>query len=389
MNDYHRLVPTSSSPPTATRPALPLDEALAAALAEVPVAPQNAAEDEWFAYSVQVQRHLHDYGLVGLEWPRRYGGRGLDPVQAGRVLRVLGAAGIPELANFVGIDVLAPVLIEHVEPERLERWLPAMAAADEIWCQLFSEPEAGSDLASLRATARPTPEGWVVNGQKVWSTWAHHARWGVLLARTGSAESRHRGITAFVIDMRTPGITTRPLRTMTGTAHFSEVFLDEVLVPADSVIGEVDRGWSITMSILEHERGTYPGSRAAVLRRAFGRIVASVPTPAPDAVRIRLARVAARLEALDAVVDTVLRRVAAGQPLGADAAIAKVLLSRTEQLLYDTAYDVWGDAGVVWAGELVPHDVQDYLYSIAATIYGGARNIQLNIIGERGLGLPR
>jgi alkylation response protein AidB-like acyl-CoA dehydrogenase len=176
---------------------------------------------------------------------------------------------------------------------------------------------------------------------------------------------------------------------MTGTAHFSEVFLDQVLLPADSVIGEVDRGWSITMSILEHERGTYPGSRAAVLRRAFGRIVASVPTPAPDPVRIRLARVAARLDALDAMVDTVLRRLAAGQPLGADEAIAKVLLSRTEQLLYDTAYDVWRDAGVVWAGELVPHDVQEYLYSIAATIYGGTRNIQLNIIGERGLGLPR
>jgi alkylation response protein AidB-like acyl-CoA dehydrogenase len=366
-----------------------LDGVIADALATLPPEPEAADEDEWFAYTVRVQRHLHQHGLVGLEWPTRYGGRGLDPVQAAGVMRALGAAGVPELANFVGIDVLAPVLIEHVDPSRLEQLLPAMAAADEIWCQLFSEPEAGSDLAGLRTHAQPVEDGWLVTGEKVWSTWAHHARWGVLLARTGSVASRHRGITAFVVDMRSPGITTRPLRTMTGEAHFSEVFLDEVHLPADSVIGEVGGGWRITMSILDHERGTYPASRASVLRRAFGRLVASLGADPPESVRVRLGRIQVRLDALDAVVDDVVARMAAGADLGADPAICKVLLSRTEQLLYDTVYGFLGDAGIVWAAGPIPRVVQGYLYSVAATIYGGARNIQLNVIGERGLGLPR
>lgn len=379
----HASVASSSAQPAT----IPVDDAVSAALADVPVAPPTADEDEWFAYTVRVQRHLYEHGLVGLQWPERYGGRALDPVQAADVMRRLGAAGIPEMANFVGIDVLAPVLIEHLDADRLERWLPALAAADEIWCQLFSEPDAGSDLASLRTSARRTDDGWVIDGQKVWSTWAHYATWGVLLARTGAPA--HRGITAFVLDMRTPGITTRPVRTMTGAAHFSEVFFDGVVLPLDNVIGEVDGGWQITMSILEHERGTYPGSRASVLRRAFGRLVASIPADAADAVRLRLARIRARLDALDAMVNTVVRRVADGTPLGTDSAVAKVLLSRTEQLLYDTVYECLADGGVVWEGAGIPHDVQEYLYSIAATIYGGARNIQLNIIGERGLGLPR
>lgn len=359
-----------------------------AALATIPPAPTRPGEDAWFAHAVDVQRHLDAYGLVGLEWPQPYG-RGLDPVRACEVRRRFGAAGVPELANFVGIDVLAPVLIETVEAERLAAWLPAMAAADEIWCQLFSEPDAGSDLASLRTKASPVDGGWLVSGQKVWSTWAHHACWGVLLARTGTTESRHRGITAFVVDMASPGVTIRPLRTMTGTSHFSEVFLDDVFVPTANLIGAVDGGWRITMNVLEHERGSYPGSRSSILRRAYHRLLASLPPEPPEPVRLELARIRVRLDALDALVNTIVSRMAAGTDLGADPAIAKVLLSRTEQRLYDFVFTMLGDAGLIWASDEIPHDVQDYLYSIAATIYGGTRNIQLNIIGERGLGLPR
>ena len=239
MNDYHSLVIDNSSAPNLDADRSDLDRAIEAALKAAPEPPRNATEDEWFEYSVAIQRHLNDHGLVGLEWPLQYGGRGLDPVTAAGVMRTLGAAGVPELANYVGIDVLAPVLIEYMDVGRLARWLPAMAAATEIWCQLFSEPDAGSDLASLRTRARQDGDGWLVSGQKVWSTWAHHATWGVLLARTGTTETRHRGITAFVVDMRSPGITIRPLRTMTGTSHFAEVFMDEVRLPADAVIGAV------------------------------------------------------------------------------------------------------------------------------------------------------
>jgi alkylation response protein AidB-like acyl-CoA dehydrogenase len=389
MNHYHNIVIAESPAPHRFVDLPDLGVAVEQALKTAPQAPPNATEDEWFAYSVRIQRHLYDYRLVGLEWPEQFGGRGLDPVAAAGVMRTLGTAGIPELANYVGIDVLAPVLIEYMDVARLRTWLPAMASAAEIWCQLFSEPDAGSDLASLRTRARPDGDGWRVSGQKVWSTWAHHATWAVLLARTGTAESRHRGITAFVLDMRSPGVTTRPLRTMTGTSHFAEVFLDDVWLPGDGVIGQVGAGWPVTMQIFDHERGSYPASRASLLRRAYAKLLGSLPAGlAPDSLAA-LGRIEVRLNALDAVVDGLLRRLADGQALGADAAVSKVLLSRTEQLIYDTAFDWSGDDGLFWDGDLIPRDVQEYLYSIAATIYGGAHNIQLNIISERGLGLPR
>jgi alkylation response protein AidB-like acyl-CoA dehydrogenase len=389
MNDYHSLVIDDSSAPDPDAGLPDLDMAIEMALKTAPEQPPSATEADWFDYSVRMQRHLNDYGLVGLEWPAEYGGRGLDPVAAAHIRRKLGSAGVPELANYVGIDVLSPVLIEHMQPDRLATWLPAMAAATEIWCQLFSEPEAGSDLASLRTRAEPDGDGWLVSGQKIWSTWAQYAAWGVLLARTGTMESRHRGISAFVVDMSSPGITVRPLRTMTGTAHFAEVFLDAVRLPADAVVGEVGQGWPVTMHILDHERGSYPASRASLLRRTYARLHHGLPDDlAPDAAAA-LGRIEVRLNALDALVDTLIGRLATGQSLGADAAVSKVLLSRTEQRLFDTSFDWSGDDGLFWDGEILPQDVQEYLYSIAATIYGGARNIQLNVIAERGLGLPR
>ena len=197
MNHYHSLVIDDSSAlaPAASWP--DIEAAIELALTTAPAEPVAATEGEWFDYSVRMQRHLNDHGLVGLEWPAEYGGRGLDPVAAARVMRRLSVAGVPELANYVGIDVLAPVLIELMDSVRLARWLPAMAAATEVWCQLFSEPEAGSDLAGLRTRAEPDGDGWRVSGQKVWSTWAQYATWGVLLARTGTTESRasrHHGI---------------------------------------------------------------------------------------------------------------------------------------------------------------------------------------------------
>jgi alkylation response protein AidB-like acyl-CoA dehydrogenase len=389
MNDYHSLVTDDSSAPGPQASWPDLDAAIAMAITTAPAQPEAASEDEWFDYSVRMQRHLNDYGLVGLEWPAEYGGRGLDPVAAAGVMRRLSVAGVPELANYVGIDVLAPVLIELMEPARLARWLPAMAAATEVWCQLFSEPEAGSDLASLRCKAEPDGDGWRVSGQKVWSTWAHYATWGVLLARTGTTESRHRGITAFVVDMSTPGIDVRPLRTMTGTAHFAEVFLDDVRLPGDAVIGEVGRGWAVTMQFLDHERGSYPASRGGLLRRAYLQLRNQVPAGLPPEAAARLGRIEVRLDALDALAGALIGRMAAGETLGPDAAVSKVLLSRTEQLLYDEIFAWSADGGLFWPGQAVPRVIQDYLYSIAATIYGGARNIQLNIIAERGLGLPR
>jgi alkylation response protein AidB-like acyl-CoA dehydrogenase len=367
-----------------------IDSAIDEALATTPPAPRGFGELERFEYSRTVQRHLHGHGLVGLEWPAEYGGRNLDPADAVHALRRLAGAGIPELANYVAIDVLSPALIEFMPAAKLRRWLPPMAEATEIWCQMFSEPDAGSDLASLRTQAVRTDAGWLVNGQKVWSTWAHYAQWGVLLARTGTTESRHRGITAFVVDMASDGILTRPIRTMTGTAHFSEVFFTDVVLPADAVIGEIDGGWGVAMKVLEHERGAYPASRAAILRRALAAMLDHVGDRRDAEMSTRIGRIQARLNALDALVDIFINRLAAGRRVGPDAATAKLLLSRTEQLLFDTFFEVLGPDAVMWDGvEELPLDIQEFLYSVAATIYGGARNIQLNLIGERRLGLAR
>lgn len=152
------------------------------------------------------------------------------------------ANGAPEIANYIAIEVLSPALLYYVDEDRLDRWLPPMASADELWCQLFSEPEAGSDLASLRCRAEPSGDGWTISGQKIWSTWGQYAKQGLILARTGTTEERHRGLTAFVIDMKSPGVDARPLVAMTEDAEFAEVFLDGVPVDRDGLVGEVGQG---------------------------------------------------------------------------------------------------------------------------------------------------
>ncbi len=184
-------------------------------------------------------------------------GRGLPAGEAIVVLEELGRLRSPELINFVAVEVIAPALMAFVDDERLTRWLPTMASAEEVWCQLFSEPDAGSDLSSLRTRAVPDGDGWLITGRKMWSTWGQFADLGLLLARTGTLESRHRGVSAFVIDMRQPGVEVRPLVTMTGAAEFAEVTFDEVPVASDRLVGEVDRGWAVALHMLANERGPY------------------------------------------------------------------------------------------------------------------------------------
>ena len=160
-------------------------------------------------------------------------------------------------------------MLRFVDFDRLKRWLPRMASAEDLWCQLFSEPDSGSDLAALGTRAERDGPTWRISGQKTWSTWGQHADLGFLLARTGTAESRHRGITAFVIDMHAPGVEARPLRAMTGNAEFAEIFLDGVCVESHAVVGEVDRGWDVTMDVLGNERGSFAVHRAAFIQRTF------------------------------------------------------------------------------------------------------------------------
>lgn len=343
--------------------------------------------DERFQWLVDYQRRLHAAGLAVPAWPERFGGRALPPDQAIAVLEALGRARSPELINFVAVEVLAPALMAFVDDERLSRWLPPMASAERFWCQLFSEPDAGSDLANLRTKAVRDGDSWSITGRKVWSTWAQFADTGLILARTGPADSRHRGISAFVVDMDHPGIQVHPLVTMTGAAEFAEVTFDDVPVDADRVVGEIDRGWAVALHILGNERGPYALRRAAVLRAAMGgvRDLARASGAAGVAAKAKVVDAHIAMWLLDRRIAAVADDVAAGRPAGEDAPITKMAMTTAEQAVYDAAQELLGLHGVAGLDE---GWAEGWLYSRAASIYGGSAQIQRNVIGERILGLP-
>jgi alkylation response protein AidB-like acyl-CoA dehydrogenase len=222
----------------------------------------------------QWQRLLFDAGYAGLSWPKEYGGAGADAKLRAIFTEECDRAGAPERLNTIGEDFAGPTIIDYGTEEQKQRFLRPILTGDEIWCQLFSEPEAGSDLASLRTRADRADGGWRVQGQKIWTSRAHLAAHAILLARTGGGE-RHRGITYFVLPMDTPGITVRPLAHMLGEAEFNEVFLDDVFIPDDLVVGDVDGGWKVAMATLSYERVAIATGRVNT-RRAMDDIIAEV-----------------------------------------------------------------------------------------------------------------
>ena len=352
---------------------------------------RHYSTDDQFKFLVDFQSQLHQAGLAAVAWPTEYGGRGMGAVEYAIVCDELGRARAPEVINFVGIDVIAPALLTYADTEQLRGWLPPMASAQEIWCQLFSEPDAGSDLASLRTRAELGPDGWTLNGQKVWSTWAQYATWGLLLARTGTAEERHRGISAFVFDMSTPGIEVRPLKTMTGSAEFAEIFFDNVVVSTESLMGEVGGGWDVAQVMLTAERGPYAIRRSAVLRGALTGLHQLASGSTDRLIRQRVAEATIAMEILDLRIADVVATLDRGEQIGTDSALTKLLLGQVEQTIFSAAMDVLGMAAM----GADPDDldlsawVERYLYSRSSTIYGGTQQIQRNIVGERLLGLPR
>jgi alkylation response protein AidB-like acyl-CoA dehydrogenase len=376
-------------PETAKQHALAED--VAKFLSSEPEQPPFESLDARVAYLRAYQARLHRVGLSVPAWPPEYGGRGLGHRDAAVVAGALGAGGAPELINFVGTDVLGPALFRYGRTDDLLRWMPPMAAADEIWCQLFSEPEAGSDLASLRTRAEQRADGnWVINGQKVWSTWAQYATWGFLLARTGPADSRHRGISAFVLQMDRPGLEIRPLRTMTGSAEFAEVFFEDVELEPATLVGEVDGGWAIAQVILAAERGPYAVRRAAVIGAALARSLAIARTRSlTPSLRELTMRAWTDFRILEFRISQLVGELAAGAEIGRRAAVTKELMTRAERSTFELGFAIDPSlalAVTTHAGELA---VEDYLYSRAASIYGGSTQIQHNIIGEAMLGLPR
>ena len=363
-----------------------LEAEVASFVASLPEPRSFASLDDRFAHLVEVERRLHEAGLAVVAWPERYGGRGLGPEAAAVVAAALGRCEAPDVVNYLALDVVAPGLLAFATEEQLDRWLPPMPDASEIWCQMFSEPDAGSDLAGLRTTARCEGDVYVVSGTKVWSTWGQFADRGLALVRTGSPTSRHRGITAVVVDMRAPGVTVRPLVAMNGVAEFAEVFFDEVAVPVADRVGDHDDGWAVAMAMLAAERGTYPIRRGSVLRAALSRLRRQADGCGDAEIGRAVVNAEIVMRLLDLRIAAMVGRLAAGESLGDDPAVTKMMLTRAEQTVRDAELRALGPEALAPADERV---IEDWLYSRASSIYGGSAEIQRTLIGERILGLPR
>jgi alkylation response protein AidB-like acyl-CoA dehydrogenase len=327
---------------------------------------------------------------VGIHWPAAYGGRDATPVQVALFNMEYARARAPQPVNRVGINLAGPTLLAHGTDAQRSRWLPAVLDASELWCQLFSEPDAGSDLAALATRAVAVDGGWELSGQKVWTSYAQHARWGICLARTAPLDEapKHRGLSYFVVDMRAPGIEIRPLRQITGEAEFNEVFLEGVFVPDDHLVGGLHQGWAVANTTLAHERGTAFPFKEQVVHEVYldelYRLADECGLLDDVDVSDALAQAFIELRLLRLHNWRTLSRLGRGIAPSAESSIVKLAWSDMTQHLSDTALAVVG-AGAPLTGAWS----RQWLWSKAASIAGGTSEIQRTIIGERLLGLPR
>jgi len=333
---------------------------------------------------------LAEVGLATPRWPSRYGGIDATAEQGVIVARELTRFDIPDLYPFmVGIGLVGPVLMEFATPQQQARWIPAIGSGAEIWCQLFSEPDAGSDLANLgtRAEREPGSDIWRVSGQKVWSSRAHYSRWGLLLARMDPTVPKHAGITCFALDMGAPGVDVRPLRQMNGDTHFNEVFLNGAEIPDADRIGEIGTGWRIAVATLAHERGSLGEGWGGVTVTQLLELVRSCGRAQDPVFRQRVAKVISGME-VNRMSRLRSRATAkAGRPPGPEGSGAKLRGSQMFKELGNIALDAEGLSGIV--GTIGQDEWQTlFLTGPSMSIRGGTDEIQRNIIAERVLGLP-
>lgn len=335
------------------------------------------------------QRTLYEHGWAGITWPREYGGRGGTPIQAVIFTEEQSRFEVPGSIFAQGIGMAGPALMAHGTAEQKERFLAPMVRGDEVWCQLFSEPGSGSDLASLSTRAEADGNQWIVNGQKVWTSSAHFSDHGILLARTGDPGDRHRAISYFLVDMRTPGIDVRPLKQMTGASHFCEVFLTDVAVPWSNLVGEVNGGWAVAMTTLTSERtliSTLGGDRFAQVLS----LARSCGADRDPVLRQELVRCYVGFELLKYLGWRQMTALSRAETAGPESSVAKlglsVLLGQTGDLLMA----LQGAAGTVVSDDVhTRFATSQFLGQWSSRFGGGTEQIQRNIIGERVLGLPR
>lgn len=366
----------------------------------MPSEPPPHGQDAGFAYRRDWQRKLCDGGWVGIQWPKEYGGQGATLIQQAIYAQETARARAPQPANGLGISIVGPTLIHHGTEEQKKRYIPKILNADEIWCQGFSEPNSGSDLASLQTKAVLDGDEFVVNGQKIWTSLGQYADWCILLVRTDPDAPKHRGITFLLVDMHTPGITVRPLKQITGHAEFNETFFDNVRVPRENVVGEVNEGWRIAMTTLTYERGISTLSTQVRMQQNLESMCdyarktrRNGHTLSEDPIyRQQLAEAHIRVEIMLLNLYRGITAQLRGQPPGPESSLAKLYWSELDKWMQELGMSLQGPYSQLdWDSDYaVPGDWQyNFLRSRAGTIYSGTSEIQRNIIGERVLGLPK
>lgn len=345
------------------------------------------------------QRRVHHAGYLALSWPREYGGQAMDPVRQSIVNEEMVRARAPGLIGAMGIGMVGATLITWGNEEQKARYLPKILRAEEIWCQGYSEPGAGSDLASLRTRAEIVGDEFVVNGQKVWTSGAHYADMMFCLVRTDPDAPKHRGISYILIDMHSPGITVRPLVQMTGARGFNEVFFDNVRVPRANLVGKLNEGWMVANATLFHERNMLGSTTTTqMLFNRLKSLAASVvrngkPLSKDPVFRQRLADLEIRVEAMKYHMLRQLSDSAHGRNPGIEAMVNKLVGTELNHDLSTAAMEVMGDYSMLARGEAYALDrgfwPYEWMFSLGLVIGGGTSHIQKNIIAERGLKMPK
>lgn len=354
--------------------------------------------DRWRHFGRDWERRLREAGLNGVSWPLDSGGQGRTLLEEIALLEELASANVPESLNFIAKTMLGPTLIRHGNESQRQRFLPAILDGAHMWCQGFSEPDAGSDLANLKTKAVRSDGGWRLFGQKVWTSFASRSDWMFALVRTDREAERHAGLSFVLVDMSTPGIAVRPLRQITGDAEFNEVFFDDVHVPDENVVGQPGEGWKIAGTLLAHERGAAHFGRHIRFRRELERLIELGQTLELDGMplieasdyRDRLMALLGKIEIYRLMAYRQVTAMLAGGGAG-EGSVIKLFWNSMYQELQGTALDMLGP--LAWMADPQRPDLarwpKRFLYSLSRSIAGGTAEIQRNIVAERVLGLPK
>jgi len=354
-----------------------------------------------FEFLKKWQRKMYEAGWAGISWPKEYGGRGASLMEQVIFWQEMAQAGAPPLANVLGLGLIGPTLIAFGTETQKKRYLSKILSADEIWCQGFSEPNAGSDLANVSCAAELQGDQYIVNGQKVWNSYGWAADWCELVVRTDPTQAKHKGLTVILVDMKSQGVEVRPLRQMTGETEFNEIFFHDVRVPAENVVGKVNDGWSVAIGTLMHERGTFGAGLQVMYRRNMDRLIELARTTdrnggkaADDPViRQKLAQCYAEIEIMRWNQMRAFSRISATGVPGPEGSIQKIFWSELNQRFQQIAQEILGPFGQLEQGDPLAIDngawSYGYLRSRGNTIEAGTSEIQRNIIGHFVLGLPK